>query len=69
VPPLTTEAVLRKPDELGTIFLQHPQKSHVLEFDLVLKAVAEISDGVYVIFHFFFEHRFVHAANSSLCIN
>ena len=64
-----TEAVLCEPDEPSTVLLQCCQELWILKFELVLEAVAKISDNVYVIFHFLLDRIFFSVVPSSLSID
>ena len=69
LPSFTTEAVLCEPDEPSTVLLQCRQEPWILKFELVLEAVAKISDNAYVIFHFLLDRVFFSVVPSSLSIN
>ena len=69
LPSFTTEAVLCKCNEPSAILLQCCQELRILKFELVLEAIAKISDNVYVIFHFLLDRIFFSSLPSSLSIN
>ena len=54
--PFTTEVVPCKLEEPSPLFLQCLQKPGVLELELVVKAITEFSDQLYIIFHCFSAH-------------
>ena len=69
LPSFMAQAVLCKHDESSAILLQCRQELRILKLELVLKAIAKISDNAYVIFHFLLDCIFFSSLPSSLSID